>query len=43
MVFGQALVSADGAPALRVSGIFKQGPVWGEGGGTDPLRLRSPD
>ncbi len=41
MVFGQGLVSADGVPALRFSGIFKQGPAWGDAGDTDPLRLRS--
>jgi hypothetical protein len=27
MVFAQGLVSADGAPAVRVSGIFKLGPA----------------
>lgn len=42
MVFGQGLVSADGAPALRFSGIFKLGPAWGEAGDDDPLRIRVP-
>ncbi|MHB8951019.1 MAG: PaaI family thioesterase [Rhodoferax sp.] len=41
MLFGQALVHADGQPALRVSGIFKLGPVIGDGRATDPLGLRS--
>lgn len=41
MVFAQGLVSADDALALRVSGIFKQGPLIGEGLDTDPLKLRS--
>jgi uncharacterized protein (TIGR00369 family) len=40
MLFGQGLVSADGQPALRVSGIFKMGPVIGDGRATDPLGLR---
>jgi len=42
LVFGQGLVTADGAPALRFSGIFKLGSTWGEPEDTDPLRLRSP-
>jgi uncharacterized protein (TIGR00369 family) len=29
MVFAQALVHADGTPAVRVSGIFKLGPTFG--------------
>lgn len=41
MVFGQGLVHADGAPALRFSGIFKLGSTWGDPADTDPLRLRS--
>ena len=41
MVFGQGLVSANGSPALRFSGIFKMGPPWGDAVDTDPLRLRS--
>jgi len=40
MLFGQGLVRADGQPALRVSGIFKLGPVIGDGRATDPLGLR---
>jgi uncharacterized protein (TIGR00369 family) len=40
MLFGQGLVSADGQPALRVSGIFKMGPMIGDGRATDPLGLR---
>jgi uncharacterized protein (TIGR00369 family) len=39
MVFVQALVSADGATAMRVSGIFKQGTLIGDGADHDPLRL----
>jgi hypothetical protein len=35
----QALVSADGATAMRVSGIFKQGTLIGDGADRDPLRL----
>ena len=42
MVFGQGLVSADGAPALRFSGIFKLGRPWGSADDTDPLRVRVP-
>jgi uncharacterized protein (TIGR00369 family) len=38
MVFAQGLVTADGAPAVRVSGIFKLGlPIPQQGG--DPLQL----
>jgi uncharacterized protein (TIGR00369 family) len=40
MLFGQGLVTADGQPVLRVSGIFKMGPVIGDGNGTDPLNLK---
>lgn len=39
MLFGQALVTADGKPALRVSGIFKQGALVTEGHLSDPLGL----
>jgi len=42
LVFGQGLVNADGAPALRFSGIFKIGPAWGDAADTDPLGVRSP-
>ena len=40
MVFAQGLISADGVPAMRVSGIFKQGALIGEGNDRDPLKLR---
>ena len=40
MLFGQGLVSADGEPALRVSGIFKMGQLIGDGTLTDPLGLK---
>jgi uncharacterized protein (TIGR00369 family) len=40
MVFAQGLVTADGVPAVRVSGIFKLGePIPRQGG--DPLHLAS--
>lgn len=39
MLFGQALVTSDGAPALRVSGIFKQGPIISGSNAQDPLGL----
>lgn len=42
MVFGQGLVSADGAPAMRFSGIFKLGQPWGDAADNDPLRVRTP-
>ncbi len=38
MIFAQGLITADGQPALRVSGIFKQGPVI-PGATEDPLGL----
>jgi uncharacterized protein (TIGR00369 family) len=40
MLFGQGLVTADGEPALRVSGIFKMGQLIGDGKMTDPLGLK---
>ena len=40
MLFGQGLVTADGEPALRVSGIFKLGPLIDDGIAGDPLGLR---
>jgi uncharacterized protein (TIGR00369 family) len=40
MIFGQALVSADGQPVMRVSGIFKIGPLIGNGIDPDPLGLK---
>lgn len=42
MVFAQGLVTSDGVPAMRVSGIFKLGHAIGDGSGDDPLRLRTP-
>ncbi|AOW13041.1 hypothetical protein LPB72_18960 [Hydrogenophaga crassostreae] len=42
MLFGQALVLADGQPAMRVSGIFKQGRLVTEGNMEDPLGLMDP-
>jgi len=38
----QGLVSADGAPAARFSGIFKLGRPWGSADDTDPLGIRTP-
>lgn len=40
MLFGQGLITADGEPALRVSGIFKMGQLIGDGMITDPLGLK---
>ena len=40
MLFGRGLVTADGEPALRVSGIFKMGQLIGDGTATDPLGLK---
>ena len=40
MLFGQGLVSADGQPVLRLSGIFKMGQLIGDGKATDPLGLK---
>lgn len=39
MLFGQAMVNADGVPALRVSGIFKQGALLDQNGANDLLGL----
>ena len=41
MIFIQGLVTADGELALRISGIFKQGPLIGDGKDHDPFLLRS--
>jgi uncharacterized protein (TIGR00369 family) len=41
LLFAQGLVSADGTPALRVSGVFKQGPLIGDGTDKDPLKLQN--
>lgn len=40
MVFAQGLVTADEAPAMRISGIFKLGHPIGDGHDHDPLQLR---
>lgn len=40
MLFAQGLVTADGTPVLRVSGIFKMGALIGDGTDRDPLRLQ---
>ena len=40
MVFAQGLVRADGEVALRISAIFKRGPVMDDSLGDDPLQLR---
>ena len=40
LLFGQGLVTADGEPALRVSGIFKMGQLLGVGKAADPLGLK---
>jgi len=37
LLFGQALVTADGEPALRVSGIFKLGQILENGERKDPF------
>ncbi len=42
MLFAQGLITADGEPALRVSGIFKLGQLIGDGKNNDPMRLRRP-
>lgn len=39
MVFAQGLVTADGVPAVRVSGIFKLGKPMDDATPGDPLRL----
>jgi hypothetical protein len=40
MLFGQGLVTADGEPSLRISGIFKLGQLIGDGKAGDPLGLK---
>ena len=42
MLFAQGLVTADGAPVLRVSGIFKMGALLDDGADRDPFKLRGP-
>ncbi len=39
MLFAQGLITADGEPVLRVSGIFKMGQLIGDGADADPLGL----
>lgn len=39
MIFVQGLVTADAVPAMRISGIFKQGALIGDGSDRDPLQL----
>jgi uncharacterized protein (TIGR00369 family) len=41
MLFAQGLVTADGEPAMRISGIFKMGPLLESAHPTDPLGLLS--
>ncbi|HPU54534.1 MAG TPA: PaaI family thioesterase [Burkholderiaceae bacterium] len=40
LVFGQGLVSADDVPCVRMSGIFKLGPPYGDAADRDPLGLQ---
>ena len=40
LLFGQGLVTADGEPALRVSGIFKMGQLIEDADANDPLALK---
>ncbi|MEO6972120.1 MAG: PaaI family thioesterase [Rhodoferax sp.] len=42
MLFAQGLVTADGTPVMRVSGIFKMGVLLDDGAGHDPFGLRAP-
>ncbi len=42
LLFGQGLVSANGEPALRFSGIFKLGPLFADPSSDDPLGLKTP-
>ena len=39
LLFAQGIITADGTPVLRVSGIFKMGVVIGDGTDRDPLGL----
>jgi acyl-coenzyme A thioesterase PaaI-like protein len=41
MLFGQALVTSNGETVLRVSGVYKQGPLINGDRLTDPLGLFS--
>ena len=40
MLFGQGLVTADGEPALRFSGVFKLGPTFAWDNPDDPWGIR---
>lgn len=40
LLFAQGLITADGEPVLRVSGVFKMGTLIGDGQDRDPLGLR---
>jgi len=40
LIFAQAVILADGAPALRASGIFKRAPAAESESNWDPLQLR---
>ncbi len=40
LLFAQGLITADGEPVLRVSGVFKMGTLIGDGEDRDPLGLR---
>ncbi len=40
LVFGQGLVTANGEPALRISGIYKIGPLLKDPSNDDPFGLR---
>lgn len=39
LLFAQGLITADGEPVLRVSGVFKLGALIGDGQDRDPLGL----
>jgi uncharacterized protein (TIGR00369 family) len=40
LLFGQGLVTADGEPSLRFSGIFKLGPLFADQANHDPMGLK---
>lgn len=40
LVFGQGLVSANGEPALRISGVYKMGPLFRDPSDDDPFGLK---
>jgi uncharacterized protein (TIGR00369 family) len=39
LLFGQGMVTCNGEPTMRVSGVFKQGPLFSEGAADDPLGM----